>query len=98
MAANDEPMFNDQGKLEMRSLGEQLSELIRTIASLDQEPLWTSHDIAKFFQVSEASVSKNYYYIPGFPKGFRLPSAKGLGGRRWYGKDIRDWCDRQKEQ
>lgn len=73
-----------------------LEKLLEKTESDSEERLWTPADVANFLQVSEASVMKNYYYMPGFPKGFRLPSKKGMGGRRWHPNDIKNWCNRQK--
>jgi len=83
---------DSQSLVEMSLL---LKELIKTVHASKQDALWTASDVANFLQVSEDSVVKNYFYIPGFPKGFRLPSKKRLGSRRWYAKDIKGWCARQ---
>lgn len=75
--------------------GQLMSHLIQSIQKNASEPLWTASDVADFLRVSEASVVKSYYYMPNFPKGFRLPSKKGLGSRRWRPEDIKAWCDSQ---
>lgn len=80
----------------LKEISVLLRDLIETLNATENEPLWTATDVGNFLQVSEASVVKNYFYLPGFPKGFRLPSKKGLGGRRWHGQEIREWCDKQK--
>ncbi|MAZ05553.1 hypothetical protein A8B84_11790 [Marinobacter sp. EhC06] len=80
----------------LMQLTQLLEKLLEKTESVSEERLWTPADVANFLQVSEASVMKNYYYMPGFPKGFRLPSKKGMGSRRWYPNDIKDWCNRQK--
>lgn len=82
----------NQNLMEMSLL---LKELIEVVHTSKHDALWTASDVASFLQVSEASVVKNYFYIPGFPKGFRLPSKKGLGSRRWYATDIKNWCAKQ---
>ena len=80
----------------LMQLAQQLKELLKMADSADEDRLWTPADVANFLQVSEASVMKNYFYMPDFPKGFRLPSKKGMGSRRWYARDIKQWCERQK--
>lgn len=87
---------NDKATSSVEEISGFLKDLIETLNTSQSEPLWTAGDIAKFLQVSEASVVKNYFYLPGFPKGFRLPSKKGFGGRRWHGSDIREWCNEQR--
>jgi len=77
-------------------LTQVLEKLLEKTEPDTEERLWTPADVANFLQVSEASVMKNYYYMPDFPKGFRLPSKKGMGSRRWYPSDIKKWCERQK--
>ncbi|ERS04183.1 hypothetical protein DET61_1407 [Marinobacter nauticus] len=77
---------------------EQLCKFFLSMLEADKpspdSQLWTSSDVAKFLQVSEASVMKNYFYMPDFPTGFRLPSKRGLGSRRWFPADIKNWCER----
>ena len=80
---------------EQFELLQQLSQLIESVRIIDNEPLWTAADVAEYLRVGEASVLKNFCYMPGFPAGFRLPSRRGLGSRRWRPADIRHWCDRQ---
>ena len=79
----------------LMQLAQLLEKLLEKTESDTEERLWTPADVANFLQVSEASVMKNYYYMPDFPKGFRLPSKKGMGSRRWYASDIKNWCRRQ---
>jgi len=87
---------NDAAAQNLEQLAHLLKEVLRLADSENENRLWTPADIANFLQVSEASVMKNYYYMPDFPRGFRLPSKKGMGSRRWYARDIKIWCERQK--
>jgi predicted DNA-binding transcriptional regulator AlpA len=80
----------------LMQLAQLLEKLLEKTELDTDERLWTPADVANFLQVSEASVMKNYFYMPDFPKGFRLPSKKGMGSRRWYARDIKQWCERQK--
>lgn len=92
----DYSMLINQSAKDIVNLSTLLKDLINTLNTPENEPLWTATDIAEFLRVSEASVVKNYVYLPGFPKGFRLPSKKELGGRRWHARDIREWCNKQR--
>lgn len=62
---------------EQFELLQQLSQLIESVRIIDNEPLWTAADVAEYLRVGEASVLKNFCYMPGFPAGFRLPSRRG---------------------
>ena len=79
---------------EQFELLQQLSQLIESVRIIDNEPLWTAADVAEYLRVGEASVLKNFCYMPGFPAGFRLTSRRGLGSRRWNPSDIRPWFAR----
>jgi predicted DNA-binding transcriptional regulator AlpA len=80
---------------EISDLAHLLSSLLTVISSAEDKSLWTAADVAEFLQVSEATVTKCYACMPNFPRGFRLPSKRGLGSRRWHPHEVRSWCRKQ---
>lgn len=80
---------------EISDLANLLSSLLAAVSSAEEKSLWTAADVAEYLRVSEATVMKSFFFLPGFPRGFRLPSKRGLGSRRWHPNDIKSWCKKQ---
>lgn len=75
---------------------EILNELKAQNAANDNS-LWTASDIARYMRLSTSSVQSRVITRNNFPRAVRIPTEKGLGGRRWYPKEVRDWARKHRE-
>jgi len=59
--------------------------------------LWNVDDIARYIRLSRSSVQSRIICRKDFPRAIRIPSHTGLGGRRWYAKEVKSWVARNRE-
>lgn len=72
-----------------------LNEL-RSLRAVDGE-LWNAEDIARYMRLSRSSIQSRVICRKDFPRAVRIPTDAGLGGRRWYAKEVRYWVSRNRE-
>ena len=59
--------------------------------------LWNAEDIAHYMRLSRSSVQSRVIARKDFPRAVRIPTENGLGGRRWYAKEVKDWIKKNRE-
>ncbi len=59
--------------------------------------LWNASDIARYMRLSLSSVQSRVICRRDFPRAVRIPTENGLGGRRWYAREVREWVGRNRE-
>ncbi|WP_157234612.1 hypothetical protein WKI13_02160 [Teredinibacter turnerae] len=59
--------------------------------------LWSAQDIARYVRLSTSSVQSRVICRKDFPRAVRIPTDNGLGGRRWYASEVREWIRRNRE-
>ena len=75
---------------------EILHELKAQTAANDDR-LWNANDIARYMNLSTSSVQSRVIARRDFPRAVRIPTDKGLGGRRWYPDEVKTWVKRNRE-
>jgi len=59
--------------------------------------LWNVDDIARYIRLSRSSVQSRVICRKDFPRAVRIPTDTGLGGRRWYAKEVKYWIGKNRE-
>jgi predicted DNA-binding transcriptional regulator AlpA len=59
--------------------------------------LWSTEDIARYMRLSRSSVHSRVICRHDFPRAVRIPTDSGLGGRRWYSKEVKAWVVKNRE-
>lgn len=81
--------------MEQKILLEILNELkAQTIATGE---LWNIDDLARYMRLSKSSVQSRVICRKDFPRAVRIPTDNGLGGRRWYAVEVKQWLSRNRE-
>ena len=65
--------------------------------SADKAELWNASDIGRYMRLSTSSVQSRVIARKDFPRAVRIPTDNGLGGRRWYAKEVKHWIGRNRE-
>lgn len=74
---------------------EILNELkAQNVASND---LWSASDIARYMRLSTSSIQSRVICRKDFPRAVRIPTDSGMGGRRWYAKEVQNWVSKNRE-
>ena len=76
-----------------------LLEILNELKSLrsDNAELWNVDDIAHYVRLSRSSVQSRLICRKDFPRAIRIPTDNGMGGRRWYAKEVKHWTARNRE-
>lgn len=76
-----------------------LAEILREIKrnQLPHTELWKADEIAQFLKLSKASVQSRTLRRPDFPRPVRIPSENGLGGKRWYAREVKAWLQKNRD-
>lgn len=76
-----------------------LLEILNELKSLrsDSAELWNVDDIAHYVRLSRSSVQSRLVCRKDFPRAVRIPTDNGMGGRRWYAKEVKHWTSRNRE-
>ena len=76
-----------------------LLEILNELKSLrsDSAELWNVDDIAHYVRLSRSSVQSRIICRKDFPRAIRIPTDNGVGGRRWYAKEVKYWTSRNRE-
>ena len=76
-----------------------LLEILNELKSqrAERSELWSADDIARYMRLSRSSVQSRVITRREFPRAVRIPTENGLGGRRWYAKEVKDWLKRNRE-
>ena len=76
-----------------------LLEILNELRSLhsDNAEIWTVDDIANYVRLSRSSVQSRIICRKDFPRAIRIPTDSGMGGRRWYSKEVKHWASRNRE-
>ena len=74
---------------------EILNELKAQTAAKSE--LWNASDIARYMRLSTSSVQSRIITRKDFPRAVRIPTENGLGGRRWYAREVKDWVAKNRE-
>jgi len=76
-----------------------LLEILNEIKSLraNNSELWNVDDIAHYVRLSRSSIQSRIICRRDFPRAIRIPTDNGLGGRRWYAKEVKYWVSRNRE-
>ena len=59
--------------------------------------LWSASDIARYMRLSTSSIQSRVICRKDFPRAVRIPTDSGMGGRRWYAKEVKNWVLRNRE-
>ncbi len=59
--------------------------------------LWAASDIARYMRLSTSSIQSRVICRKDFPRAVRIPTDSGMGGRRWYAKEVKSWVLRNRE-
>jgi len=59
--------------------------------------IWNVDDIARYIRLSRSSVQSRIICRADFPRAVRIPTESGLGGRRWYSKEVKYWIAKNRE-
>ena len=65
--------------------------------SSEKAELWNISDIARYMRLSSSSVQSRIIARKDFPRAVRIPTDNGLGGRRWYAKEVKHWLANNRE-
>ena len=65
--------------------------------SAEKAELWNTSDIARYMRLSTSSVQSRIVARQDFPRAVRIPTENGLGGRRWYAKEVKHWLANNRE-
>ncbi len=65
----------------------------------EDNELWNADDIAQYLRLSRSSIQSWVICRKDFPRprAVRIPTESGLGGRRWYAKEVEYWISRNRE-
>lgn len=76
-----------------------LLEILNEIKSMraSNNELWNVDDIAHYVRLSRSSIQSRIICRKDFPRAIRIPTDNGLGGRRWYAKEVKIWVSRNRE-
>ena len=58
--------------------------------------LWNVDDIARYLHLSRSSIQSRVICRKDFPRPVRIPTRSGLGGKRWYAKEVKIWISRNR--
>lgn len=85
-----------QGNTGMQQL---LLEILNELKALKatQEEIWNVDDIARYMRLSRSSIQSRIICRKDFPRAIRIPTENGLGGRRWYAKEVKNWVSKNRE-
>lgn len=59
--------------------------------------LWSASDIARYMRLSTSSIQSRVICRKDFPRAVRIPTDSGMGGRRWYAKEVQSWVSKNRE-
>ena len=76
-----------------------LLEILNELRSqrAEETELWNADDIARYLHLSRSSIQSRVICRKDFPRAVRIPTESGLGGRRWYAKEVKYWISRNRE-
>ena len=76
-----------------------LLEILNELKAQQSERLevWATDDIARYMRLSRSSVQSRILCRKDFPRAVRIPTESGMGGRRWYAKEVKCWLSRNRE-
>lgn len=76
-----------------------LLEILNELRSqrAEEADLWNADDIAQYLRLSRSSIQSRVICRKDFPRAVRIPTEAGLGGRRWYAKEVKYWVSRNRE-
>jgi len=76
-----------------------LLEILNELRSqrAEENELWNADDIAQYLRLSRSSIQSRVICRKDFPRAVRIPTESGLGGRRWYAKEVKYWISRNRE-
>jgi predicted DNA-binding transcriptional regulator AlpA len=63
----------------------------------ERADVWALEDIARYLRLSRSSVQSRVTCRKDFPRAVRIPTDSGLGGRRWYAKEVKQWLSKNRE-
>lgn len=63
----------------------------------EQNEIWNSDDIAHYMRLSRSSIQSRVICRNDFPRAVRIPTDNGMGGRRWYAREVKEWVRRNRE-
>ena len=81
--------------MEQKILLEILNEL--KAQNITTGELWNVDDLARYMRLSKSSVQSRVICRKDFPRAVRIPTDNGLGGRRWYAAEVKQWLSRNRE-
>lgn len=62
------------------------------------DALWDVADIARYMRLSKSTIHSCIISRQDFPRAVRVPTSKtGLGGRRWFAKEVKQWTTRHRD-
>ena len=65
--------------------------------NIAKNELWAASDIARYMRLSTSSIQSRVICRKDFPRAVRIPTDNGMGGRRWYAKEVKEWVARNRE-
>ena len=76
-----------------------LLEILNELKSQQSEraEIWAAEDIARYLRLSRSSVQSRVICRKDFPRAVRIPTESGMGGRRWYAKEVKHWLLKNRE-
>jgi len=76
-----------------------LLEILNELKSLhaSNAEIWNVDDIARYMRLSRSSIQSRIICRKDFPRAVRIPTDNGLGGRRWYAKEVKYWVSKNRE-
>ncbi len=63
----------------------------------ERSEVWNVDDIANYMRLSRSSIQSRVISRKDFPRALRIPTDNGMGGRRWYAKEVKEWLSRNRE-
>lgn len=59
--------------------------------------LWNVDDIARYVRLRRSSIQSRIICREDFPRAIRIPTDSGLGGKRWYAKEVKYWISKNRD-
>lgn len=89
-------LSEDRRDMIMQKLLLEILNEIKGLRAANDE-IWNVDDIARYLRLSRSSVQSRVICRKDFPRAVRIPTNNGLGGRRFYAKEIKQWVKRNRE-
>ena len=85
--------------IEVGTMEKLLLEILNEMKAQRAESteIWNVDDIAHYMRLSRSSIQSRVISRNDFPRALRIPTENGLGGRRWYSIEVKQWLAKNRE-